>query len=261
MKMRAHILVNPPVARACCSPRRLLLADGLRRPEPVALSNGATIRTGDHLHVNDGRRHMANADTRVSVIVGVCQQDPDRWREFDRIYRPILYAYLRARDLNDADAENVVQDTFVKLLGKIHTYDRAQCRFRTWLFSVTHNTLVDHARRRASYKKAIEGWAAQVLRATTEDSIAMELEFEKLHREKILAHALKDVRARVSPKAWACFSQRLLKNRTAAEIAADLKIEPNAVYIHAHRVLKQVREVCEEFDEDISHAFDPDVSR
>jgi hypothetical protein len=34
---------------------------------------------------------MSSADTRVSVIVGVCQRDPDRWREFDAIYRPILF--------------------------------------------------------------------------------------------------------------------------------------------------------------------------
>ena len=47
----------------------------------------------------------------------------------------------------------------------------------------------------------------------------------------------------------------------AAEIAADLKIEPNAVYVNACRVMKLVRDVCEEFDEDISHAFARDVSR
>jgi hypothetical protein len=89
----------------------------------------------------------------------------------------------------------------------------------------------------------------------------MEREFHRLHLEKILAHALKVVRVRVSSKSWACFEQRLLKNRPAADIAADLKIEPNAVYVNACRVMKLVREVCEEFDEDISDAFESDVSR
>ena len=40
----------------------------------------------------------------------------------------------------------------------------------------------------------------------------------------------------------------------------EIGIEPNAVYVNASRVLKQVRDVCEEFDEDISHAFESDVS-
>ena len=68
------------------------------------------------------------------------------------------------------------------------------------------------------------------------------------------------MRTRVSSKAWTCFQQRLLRNRPAAEIAAELKITPDAVYVNACRVMKQVREVCEEFDEDISHAFESDVS-
>jgi RNA polymerase sigma-70 factor (ECF subfamily) len=173
---------------------------------------------------------MSRADTRVSVIVGVCQQDSDRWREFDAIYRPILLGYVCRRGLNELEANEVVQDIVVKLFRKIGTYDRAECRFRTWLFGVAQNTLIDRARRKASYKKAIEGWAAHVLRATTADTIEMEGEFKKLHREKILAHSLKIVRARASTKSWTCFERRLLRDQPAAGISADLKItEPNAV--------------------------------
>ena len=50
---------------------------------------------GHHAHVKPGHRHMSNTDTLVSVIDGVCQQDPERWRQFDSIYRPMLVAYLR----------------------------------------------------------------------------------------------------------------------------------------------------------------------
>jgi hypothetical protein len=77
----------------------------------------------------------------------------------------------------------------------------------------------------------------------------------KIHREKILAHALRVVRRRASSKAWYCFEQRLLKDRPAAVIARELGIEPNAVFVNSHRVMKQVRAVCDEFDEQISHDF------
>jgi DNA-directed RNA polymerase specialized sigma24 family protein len=148
----------------------------------------------------------------------------------------------------------------VKLIAGIHTYDRTRCRFRTWLFSLAHNTLVDHARRRAAYKRAVGGWVDHLLRATTSDSVKMAEEWVKIHREKILEHALKTVRARTSSKVWACFEQRLLRNRPGGEIAAELKMEPNAVYVNSSRVLHQVRALCDEFDEDISHAFESDVS-
>jgi hypothetical protein len=77
-----------------------------------------------HTCVNVGHRLMSNTDTRVAVIVGGCQHDPERWREFDSIYRPMLFAFLRKQGLLDFEANDVVQDVFVKLLAKIHTYDR-----------------------------------------------------------------------------------------------------------------------------------------
>jgi RNA polymerase sigma factor (sigma-70 family) len=189
----------------------------------------------DHSRVNAGRQHMSSAGTRVSVIVGVCQQDPERWRDFDSIYRPILFAYLRKRGLEESHADDVVQDIFVKLLSGIHTYERAKSKFRSWLFTVAQNTLVDRARRRTAYTKAVPGWAAPMLRATDSDNVKMAEECVKLHRQKILEHALKTIRKRTSSKVWACFEQHLLRNRRAAEIAAELKIEPNAVYVNGCR--------------------------
>jgi RNA polymerase sigma-70 factor, ECF subfamily len=202
---------------------------------------------------------MAGGDTRVSVIVGVCRQDPERWREFDAIYRPILFAYLRKRGVEESQANDVIQDIFVKVLDNIHTYDRARGRFRSWLFSLAHNTLIDHARRRARYHKALDEWVARMLRATHSDSLRMAEEWVKIHREKILDHALATVRARSSAKAWSCFEQRLLRERPAAEIGTELEIEPSAVYVNASRVLEKVRAVCEEFDEDISQGFPPEL--
>ena len=215
--------------------------------------------SASHPHVNAGRKHMSNADTRASVILGVCRQDPDRWREFDFIYRPILFAYLGKQGLDECAANDVIQDIYVKLLNKIQTYDRAKCRFRTWLFTVAQRTLIDHARRRASYKKAVDGWATQVLTAGPSDSVKMEEQWTSIHRDKILHHALKVVRTQVSSKTWACFQQRMLLNRPAAEIAAELNIDPNIVYVYSCRVMKRVRGICAEFDEDISHAFESDV--
>jgi RNA polymerase sigma-70 factor, ECF subfamily len=204
---------------------------------------------------------MSSTDTRGSIILGVCQHDPERWREFDSIYRPMLFAFLGKQGLPQRDASDIVQDIFVKLLGKIQTYDREQCKFRTWLFAVAHHALVDHARRRATYKKALDGWAANMLSASPSDSLKMAEEWVKLHRSKILKYALESVRDRTKPKSWACFEQRLLRDRPGVEIAAELGIEPSTVFVNAHRVLMRVRAVCQEFDEDMSNGYDSRLPR
>jgi hypothetical protein len=60
---------------------------------------------------------------------------------------------------------------------------------------------------------------------------------------------------------WACFEQRLLRDRPGALVARNLGLEPGTVFVNTSRVLKQVRTVCQEFDEDLSDDFDSDVSR
>jgi RNA polymerase sigma-70 factor, ECF subfamily len=203
---------------------------------------------------------MSNSETRGSVIFGVCQRDPERWREFDAIYRPMLLTFLRRQGLDDSEANDVVQDIFVKLLGKIETYNREKCSFRSWLFAVAHHALVDQARRRATHRKALDGWVAQMLHGTESDSVKMGQEWVKLHRAKILMHALKRVRAQTSPRVWTCFEQRLLRDRSGAEVGAELDLPAGAVFVNASRVLKKVRAVCQEFDEDLTDDLDSDLS-
>ena len=62
----------------------------LKRPTLVMLWKAQSARARHQARVNRGHPTMSNSDTRGSVIVGVCQQDPERWREFDSIYRPML---------------------------------------------------------------------------------------------------------------------------------------------------------------------------
>jgi RNA polymerase sigma-70 factor, ECF subfamily len=224
----------------------------LESPRAGMLREEDEAADGDGTHVHSGRQEMSGTDTRVSVIVGVCRQDPERWREFDAIYRPMVFAYLLKRGVQQSDAGDLVQDIFVKLFLKIGTYDRSRSTFRSWLFSIAHNALVDRARRRAAYTRAVDGWIVNVLGATPSDSQRMADEWRKIHRQKILEHALKTVRARTSTKAWRCFEDRMLHNRPAADTAAELGIEPGSVYVNCSRVLAQVRDVCNEFDEDIS---------
>ena len=66
--------------------------------------------------------------------------------------------------------------------------------------------------------------------------------------------------AQVSSRVWACFVRRILHDEPAAAIARDRKLAPDAVYVNSCRVMKLVRKVCEEFEEDVSHAFESDLS-
>jgi RNA polymerase sigma-70 factor (ECF subfamily) len=259
-----HLTANaagPRIVGTAESPQQYVDFTGVKAPPLLILWKAQAATSLEELRVNHGKKFMSNTETRVSIIIGVCQRDPERWREFDAIYRPMLFAFLRKQRLNESDAEEVVQDIFIKLLDKIHTYDREQVRFRSWLFAVAHHALIDKARRRASYKKAVDGWVAKMLRSTKSDSTKLAEQWVKHHRAKILAHALETVRAHTSVKVWTCFEQRLLRGRHGSEIARELGIEPGSVFVNAHRVLKNVRAICQEFDEDLSDDDESSLSQ
>ncbi|HOI43666.1 MAG TPA: sigma-70 family RNA polymerase sigma factor, partial [Elusimicrobiales bacterium] len=62
-------------------------------------------------------------------------------------YRDRLYAYLRRLAGDAARADDMFQDTWVKVARNIGAY-REESKFSAWLFSVAHNTAMDALRRR-----------------------------------------------------------------------------------------------------------------
>ncbi|MBU6141545.1 sigma-70 family RNA polymerase sigma factor [Patescibacteria group bacterium] len=58
-----------------------------------------------------------------------------------------VYAYIHRLVRNRTDAEDIVQETFIKVWRHIKKYKRGQ-NFRAWLFRIARNTAIDHMRKR-----------------------------------------------------------------------------------------------------------------
>jgi len=65
-------------------------------------------------------------------------------------YQQFVYN-LAMKMLNDVgDAEDLVQDVFVKVWNSIKLYSAEKSKFSTWLFSITSRTCLDQLRKRKS---------------------------------------------------------------------------------------------------------------
>ena len=110
---------------------------------------------------------MTQSDaTRPSLLVRIRDaRDREAWGQFVEVYAPLVYDMARRRGLQDADAADLTQDVLRSVAGAIGRldYDPRRGTFRSWLFSVAQNTLIDRARRRAAYQKALDGWVVHVL--------------------------------------------------------------------------------------------------
>jgi RNA polymerase sigma factor (sigma-70 family) len=206
---------------------------------------------------------IAMSDTRVSLLMRVCNLRDDRsWAEFHAIYRPLILGYLRGLKIREHDAYDLTQAVFCRLMVSLPKFelDRRKGRFRTYLWRLTYNTLVDRARRKKVRDRAEEEWVRQFSEADESESRRLEETFIRRHRKRILEVALPRVRARVSKTAWACFEGRLVHRRPAAELAAELGITANSVYVYASRVLQEVRRRCAEIEGEPGDDDDLDLS-
>jgi RNA polymerase sigma-70 factor (ECF subfamily) len=71
-------------------------------------------------------------------------------RSFEELalrYKRRLFVYFRPRLGSDQDAEDLVQETFLKLYRNIHNYDPAH-RFSTWLYTSANRLAISSYRRK-----------------------------------------------------------------------------------------------------------------
>ena len=69
------------------------------------------------------------------------------WQE----YISKLNGFILNRVKNKDDAEDILQDTLTKAIGKIGTLKNCD-KLNSWLFQIARNTIIDHYRKKSKYK-------------------------------------------------------------------------------------------------------------
>ncbi|NTU51164.1 MAG: sigma-70 family RNA polymerase sigma factor [Candidatus Aminicenantes bacterium] len=78
------------------------------------------------------------------------------FEELARRYKRRLFVYLRPRVGSDEDAEDLVQETFLKLYRNIGSYD-PEFRFSTWLYTSAGRLAIDAYRKGVASKDKLAG--------------------------------------------------------------------------------------------------------
>jgi RNA polymerase sigma-70 factor (ECF subfamily) len=165
------------------------------------------------------------------------------WSEFVELYTPVLYSWTSRLGLQPADAADLVQDVFVILVRKLpeFQYDSGKS-FRAWLRTVLMNRWRDGEKRAAVVSQETGHPAlgeANVLGQTSE------LE-EAEYRELLVRRALEMMQREFRPATWKACWEQVVQGRSAAEVAAELGLSVNAVYVARSRVLRRLREYLDQ---------------
>lgn len=150
-------------------------------------------------------------------------------------YRAFLLASMRRRLGSPSDAEDVVQQTFLRLHIARATYRTGE-PFRPWLLTIAHNVRRDHARTRARHPEheldpeLTEG-PSDTLRA-----------LERAESVSLLRRALQ----RLTPPLRTTVEMHWLEDRAFDEVARLSGLRQGTVRVRAHRACAQLRAIFTE---------------
>ncbi len=175
--------------------------------------------------------------TSPTLLQRLRQPEPaEAWARFVQLYSPLIYYWARRTGLQPDDAADLVQEVFAVLLQKLPGFEYdGQRSFRGWLRVVTLNKWKESRRRRAAPTQA-ESNLDEVTAHEQADAL-----WEQEYRQYLVGRALEVMKADFQPATWQACWAHIVEGKSAAEVAAELRMSANAVYLASSRVLRRLR--------------------
>jgi RNA polymerase sigma-70 factor, ECF subfamily len=161
-----------------------------------------------------------------------------RDEEFDRLYAAhaqSVLGFLVYRTGDRALAEDLLADTFERVLRARQPFDRRKASAKTWLYTIALNLLRDHGRRSAAHERAID----RVVTGTHHPEPTAE--FDAVDERDALNRALK----RLSTDEREAIALRFGADLTVPEIAKVTHQKLTTVEGRVYRALRKLHEELE----------------
>jgi RNA polymerase sigma-70 factor, ECF subfamily len=186
----------------------------------------------------------ALGQTSSNLLVLIKSKDQEAWRRFVHLYGPLVYGWCRRFGLQEADAADVGQDVFRKVAESIEGFhhDRKGDSFRGWLRSITRSRVFDFLRQRAREAHGVGGSDAQsrlLEFPCSEDESGSSVEDDKL---TLVRRAVELVLESCKEETRQAFLRIVVAGHDPADVAAELGMTANAVYVAKSRILRRLRE-------------------
>jgi RNA polymerase sigma-70 factor (ECF subfamily) len=182
-------------------------------------------------------------------VVALAQRGrEDAFRELVRRYERPVFSLIFRMVRDSATAEDLAQDTFVKVLNHIDKY-RPEFKLSSWLFKIANNVAIDHLRRRQIDTISMSGsphaGTASEIEATSFDVGSDDESALDEMESKELGEAIEKAIGHLRPEYRACILLRHVEDRSYEEIAATLDLPLGTVKTYIHRARHQLRESLE----------------
>lgn len=185
-------------------------------------------------------------ETSSTLLARVRARDEEAWRRFVSLYTPLVSLWCRQHGLQDADAADVGQEVFRVVAAKIDAFRHGSegDSLRGWLRAITRNKCRDLYRRRSDVLQGTGGSDAQAhLLAVPDEAASDSADPPSSDEERVLLRrAVELVLDDFQEQTRRAFLAVVLERRDPTDVASELGMTANAVYLAKSRILRRLRE-------------------
>lgn len=179
--------------------------------------------------------------TRPSLLARIRDpQDSASWQTFVTIYTPLVYRYARRKGFQDADAADLAQEVLTEVARSIprFDYEPERGRFRDWLGCIARRQIARFLeRRQRGGAVAQPGDELDRVEASQADP-----EWVDEYNTRLLQVVLEQAEPHFEPATWKAFVRVWIDGKPAREVADELQVPIDSVYVAKSRVLKRLAE-------------------
>lgn len=217
--------------------------------------------------------------TRWSVVLAARQATPEAASALETICRDYwfpLYAYVRRCGQSPADAQDLTQEFFCRLLEKrwLDAADREKGRLRSFLITALKNFMVNEWRRVSAQRRGggqvhapFDTAIAESRFASDAHSLAPDETYDRQWALTLLDLTVNRLRAEFAavgrPEAFEALKSCLLADRGGidyAAVAGQMEVNEGAARVAVHRLRKRFREIYrEEISQTLAEGADVDA--
>lgn len=183
---------------------------------------------------------MATESTSPTLLQRARERIPEAWTALVHLYGPMVYTWARRSGLGEADAADIVQETFQSVAVSLDGFRRESAgdSFRGWLWTITRNNVRDHFRARADEPVALGGSVGQ---PGPIELAAESPDVERGDVDRMLLRAVDLLRNGVAEPTWQAFVRVAVEGDRPADVAEDLGLSVASVYQAKSRMLRRLR--------------------
>ncbi len=186
------------------------------------------------------------AETSHSLLERLADAaDQSAWRSLSAAYEPLIRNWLQRQAVAADDQDDLVQDVLIAVMKRLPEFKHNQQTgaFRNWLRLITVNCLRNFWRAKRIRPRATGGTDFQSMLVDLEDPKSdLAAQWDREHDLLITRQVLRLIKRDFDKKTWQAFERTTFDKAPAAEVAAELGMTANAVYLAKSRIMTRLRQ-------------------